>query len=50
MKKNNIKRELKKILREYQAPQEELYFKTGYHFNDVNNYIILNEIKRLLNK
>lgn len=46
--KSNVKKELKLLLREYKIPQDELYFRTGFYFSDVNDYIVLNEIKRLL--
>ena len=43
-----VKKQLKDFLREYGVPQDELYNRTGYHFEDVKLYTDLVEVKRLI--
>lgn len=44
----NVKNELKLLLRKIGLKQDELYYKTGYHFEDVTTINDYNEIVRLL--
>ena len=47
MKKVNIRKQLKYILKEYGIKQEELYYRFGWYFNEVNNEL-LEDLKRQL--
>lgn len=47
MKKINMRKELKLILREYRIKQEELYYRFGWCFNEVNREL-LEDLKRQL--
>lgn len=44
----NIKKELKNLLRNFGINQSELYYLTGYHFNDVKTKEDFLEVKRLI--
>ena len=44
----NIKKELKEILKEYEIPQNELYYRFGFHFNEITKEL-LEDVKRQLN-
>lgn len=46
----NLKKELKLYLREARVQQEELYYYTGYHFEDVKTVEELEEVKRLIER
>ena len=43
----NIRKELKLILRLYGIKQEDLYYRVGWHFNEVNKEL-LDDLKRQL--
>ena len=47
MKKVNIRKQLKYILRDYGIKQEDLYYRFGWYFNEVNNEL-LEDLKRQL--
>lgn len=42
------KKDLKLFLRDIGVPQDELYYKTGFHFEDVKTREDFNEVRRLL--
>ena len=47
MKKVNIRKQLKYILRDYGIKQEDLYYRFGWYFKEVNNEL-LEDLKRQL--
>lgn len=44
----NVKKALKELLREHHVNQDDLYFRTGLRFEDVDSVYKYHEVKRIL--
>lgn len=47
MKKFNLRKVLKQLLKEYGIRQEDLYYQYGWHFNEVNKDLFEDIVRQL---